>query len=64
MKHEELTKLRREYNRLPDEEKIERLETIAQYYLGQLAREADIVVDLTKYWPHFKLMKEDGYVSR
>lgn len=60
MKHQELAKLQKEFDSLPDEEKIHRLATVAQYYLGQLTRDAKVVVDVTKYWSQFKMLKEEG----
>ncbi len=58
MKYQELAKLRALYDKLPDEEKIRRLEILAQYYLNSLADGADIVVDLTKYWTQIEMTME------
>lgn len=58
MKHEELAKLQKEYNRLPLEEKLRRMEYLAQYYCGALTKDGSAVVDATKYWPQFEEMKK------
>lgn len=56
MKHEELGKLQRQYDRLSDKEKIRRLEVLADYYLGLNTRECKFVVDATKHWRQFEEM--------
>ena len=61
MKHEELSKLQRQYDRLPMEEKIRRLEILADYYLGMHTRDSKFVVDATKYWDQYEqLSKQAG----
>lgn len=60
MKHEELTKLQRWYDRLSMEEKIYRLEILADYYLSLTTRDCKFVVDATKYWSRFELMHKQG----
>jgi len=58
MKHEELTKLRKQFDHLALEEQNKRLRFIAQYYCGSLTRDADFVVDVTKHWPQFEEMRK------
>lgn len=58
MKHEELAKLRKEFNRLPIEEKLRRMEYLADYYCKALTKDGSAVVDATKYWPQFEEMKK------
>lgn len=60
MKHEELTKLQRWYDRLSPEEKIRRLEILAQYYLGLNTRDCKFVVDATKHWAQFEEMNKQA----
>lgn len=57
MKHEELSKLQKQYDRLTTEEKLRRVEYLAQYYLGINTKDCKFVVDATKYWPQFEEMK-------
>lgn len=57
MKFQEYTKLRREYDRLPIEERLARAEFLASYYLSLATRDASFVVDATKHWPQFAEMR-------
>lgn len=54
MKHEELGKLQHQYDRLPMEEKVRRLEILADYYLDMHTWGCKFVVDVTKYWPQIE----------
>lgn len=54
MKHEELSKLQRQYDRLTLAEKVRRLEILADYYVGLNTRDGKFVVDATKYWSQYE----------
>lgn len=58
MKHEELGKLQRQYDRLTKDEKIRRLEIVVDYYLSENTRDCKFVVDVTKHWPRFEEMNK------
>ena len=58
MNHTELGKLQRQFDKLPVEEKFRRMDYLLNYYLGLLTDDAKWVVDATKHWPQFELMKE------
>lgn len=60
MKHAELTKLQRWYDRLTLEEKIRRLEILADYYLSLNTHDCKFVVDATKHWLRFELMHKQA----
>lgn len=60
MKFKNYIKLRNEYNRLPLEERLRRAEFLANYYLGLVSQEADLVVDATKNWPQFAEMQRQA----
>jgi len=60
MKHKDLSKLDNTYNNLPIEERLRRMEFLAQYYLNSLTADAKVVVDAVKYWPQFEAMMEEG----
>lgn len=60
MKFQEYTKLRKEYERLPIEERLLRAEFLANYYLGLLTNDANLVVDATKHWPQFAEMRRQA----
>jgi hypothetical protein len=60
MKFKNYIKLRNEYNRLPIEERLRRAEFLANYYLGLVTQEADLVVDATKNWPQFAEMQRQS----
>lgn len=62
MKFQEYTKLRKEYERLPIEERLARAEFLANYYLGMLTNDANLVVDATKHWPQFAEMRRQAPV--
>lgn len=56
MKHAELGKLQRQYDKLPLQEKVRRLEILVDYYLSENTRDCKFVVDVTKHWPRFEEM--------
>lgn len=60
MKHEELAKLQRQYDKLSPQEKIRRLEILANYYLGLQTNDCKFVVDATKHWPQFEEMQRQA----
>jgi hypothetical protein len=60
MKYEELGKLQRQYDRLSIEEKVRRLEFLADYYLGLNTNDCKFVVDATKHWPQFEEMSKQA----
>ncbi|MNZ80740.1 hypothetical protein D3C78_993840 [compost metagenome] len=59
MKHEEMSKLQAAYDRLPIEEKLRRMEYLAEYYLSLNTVGAKPVVDATKYWYQFQEMQNE-----
>lgn len=62
MKHQELSKLQRQYDRLPMVERLRRAEFLADYYLGLNTRDCKFVVDATKHWPQFEEMSKQAGV--
>lgn len=60
MKHEELGKLQRQYDRLTKDEKIRRLEILLDYHLQQTTRDCKFVVDATKHWLQFEEMAKQS----
>lgn len=60
MKHQDLSKLQKQYDRLPIQVRLERAEFLANYYLGQVTNEANFIVDATKHWPQFAEMKRQA----
>ncbi|MNE48536.1 hypothetical protein D3C80_1430050 [compost metagenome] len=53
MKFQDFIKLRKQYDRLPIEERLRRAEFLANYYLSLVSHDANFVVDATKHWPQY-----------
>lgn len=53
MNFKDFIKLRKQYDRLPIEERLRRAEFLANYYLSLVSHDASFVVDATKHWPQY-----------